>query len=133
MLGVAMPFWIGAGGNFSIKKIIQHMKKLVLLPLFLLGLFAFTSVEDQTCPTPSNVQKLSNGPGSINFDWDDAAPSYQVWCQKIGGFSSQVFETSTSGYNYTGLSSGNYKFYFRSVCEGGEQSGIIVIEETVIQ
>ena len=128
-----MPFGIVTGGNFYIEKIIQNMKKFVLLPLFLLGLFAFTPLEDLTCPTPSNVQKLSSGAGSIHFDWDDAAPSYQVWCQKIGGFSSQVFDTSISSYNFTGLSSGNYKFYFRSVCEGGEQSGIIVIEETVIQ
>lgn len=109
------------------------MKKLVLLPLLLLVLFAFTPAEYSTCPAPSNVQKLASGPGSISFDWDDSAPSYQVWWQKIGGFSSQVFDASASSYHFTGLSAGTYNFYFRSICDGGEPSGIIVVEEAVVQ
>lgn len=109
------------------------MKMLLILPLMLTLVLAFSPIKEVTCPSPSNVHKSSSGPCSIGFDWDDTAPSYQVWWQKAGSLPSQVFYAETSEYLFTGLLAGDYHFFFRSVCEGGELSNIIVIEETVVQ
>lgn len=84
------------------------------------------------CPEPTNVQVVAETGSSITFDWDDcgcATPTYQVY-YKRGSYTSAEYTTTDSRFTFSGLSAGNYSFFFYTVC-GAEASSMIIIVDTM--
>ena len=116
----------------------------VTLPVFAQGLEAAAPAESAqpvevpvlTCPAPANVAIVSQGTGSIAFDWDDCGcmlDAYLVSYYRQGdAYASPVHETTVSGYGFSGLPAGTYDFFFQTDCGGGV-SGVIVVEDVLIQ
>ena len=112
------------------------MKTTIFLLSFLLPLFAFTSPQNESlteCPAPANVNIASQAETTITFDWDDCGCSpqeYRVYYVKNGQASSE-YSTGSSGITITGLTGGNYDFYFYTVC-GAEASSQIIIQDVPV-
>ncbi len=114
------------------------MKQSILFLSFLFSFFmGFTNPQPAdwtTCPEPENVHKTAQTYSTVSFDWDDCEcipTEYRVF-YVVNGNASQEFATTSSDFNFTGLSAGTYDFYFYAVC-GTQQSASIIIEDVVCQ
>ncbi len=113
------------------------MKKQSFLLLFFPLMFAFSYPEnpDTSCSAPTNVQVTAKSSGSVTFDWDDydGNPNgYKVkYLRQSDGYTSPEYFTGTSDFTFSSLPAGRYTFYFKTDC-GGEVSGIIIIEDLII-
>jgi hypothetical protein len=96
--------------------------------------FAFANPQspETTCPAPSNVQVTGTGSGSISFDWDNCncfSTGFTVkYLRHSDGYTSPETSITNSNHTFSGLSTGTYTFYFRTVC-GGQKSEAIVVED----
>lgn len=111
-------------------------KMFVFLSLFNLSAFDFgpaTETASSECPGVTNLQKTGQTSNSIAYSWSSAynGAQYAVWyVRREDGYSSGLFYTSSTSYNFAGLSPGHYTFYFQTQC-GEEMSGFIGIEDTI--
>ena len=116
--------------NFQTMKI-----AIFFLTVFLPLTFGFSMPEEKkltNCPDPANVTVVSKTSSSISFEWDDCEcvpTEYRVY-YVTGGYTSSEYATTSSQYTFTGLSAGEYSFYFYTVC-GTEVSGFIVVTDTI--
>lgn len=89
---------------------------------------------DCSCGTPGSPTVTNQSLTSISLAWTPAsgAAGYEVWYVRTNdSYTSSVSTVSSTSITYTGLTSGTYKFYFRSNC-GEEKSEIIVLEDMII-
>ena len=113
------------------------MKKVIFFFLFAFAItstFALSTPNDLTCAEPTNITNTSSLAGSISFTWDGCmgcCNGYEVQYVRLSdGYTSPLYSTASSSITLTGLASGEYEFYFRTVCDGGV-SGFIVVEDNI--
>lgn len=111
--------------------------RLILGLLFLTPAMAAVSENHETvvvtCPSP-DVVKTGQTANSASFSWDpvSGATQYAVWCvRKSDGANSGITYTSNTNHTFPGLSSGEYTFYFATVCSDG-LSNIIIVTDVVM-
>lgn len=125
----------------SFKISFKHALKLFAL-LLLPALTAFSAIPVLpaktavvcTCTPPSPV-RTGQSAGSNTYSWSpvSGASKYAVWyVRKSDGYTSSIFQTTAMSFTFSGLSAGDYDFYFATVCGGAELSDYIIIEDVVI-
>ena len=95
--------------------------------------FALSTADELTCPEPTSITNAGSLVGVVSFTWDNCSScnSYEVKYVRLSdGYTSPLFSTASASITLTGLASGEYVFYFRTVCDGGV-SGFIVIEDNI--
>lgn len=114
----------------------QQGAQICLLVLLLLpagiGLSASSLHVTSGEPAASLTSQTSN---SASFAWAAVgeASSYQSYYVRAeNGYTSGVVGTTATSLTHSGLVSGTYKFYFRSVLKDGSYSSYIIIDEIVI-
>lgn len=107
----------------------------LLLMLPALSGWAGTPGNPETvCPAPSPF-KSGQGSGSISFSWSavsDGATYQAYWVRTDNNQTGSVQTTSNTNANFTGLASGNYRFYFATNC-GNEPSGYVIIDDIICE
>jgi hypothetical protein len=112
-------------------------KLLAFLTLFLSAVSGFASSTKPapcSCPNVTNLQKTGQTSSSISYAWNNAysGTEFRVWYVRQGdNYTSGFFYTNNLSYQFTGLSTGVYTFYFQALC-GEESSGYIGIEDTIM-
>jgi len=112
-------------------------KLFAFLILFLSSVSGFAASSEPTpysCPNVTTLQKTGQTSNSISYSWDNAytGAQFRVWyTRQEDSYTSGFFYTNYLSFDFTGLSAGNYTFYFQVLC-GGETSGIIGIEDTIM-
>lgn len=113
------------------------MKKVIFFILFAFAMtttFALSTTNDLTCSEPTNITNTGSLAGTISFSWDGCSScnGYEVKYVRLSdGYTSSLFSTTSASITLTGLASGEYAFYFRTVCGDGGVSGFIVIEDSI--
>lgn len=120
----------------GIKKSWQWCFKLCLVVLLsvpvTIGVNA-TATGPLTYQAPS-VTKTWQSNGSVSFAWGavSEATGYEYWyVRRQNQYTSPVMSTGNTDITVSGLSSGTYKFYFRSVFEDGV-SDYVIIDDLII-
>jgi hypothetical protein len=112
-------------------------KLIVFLTLFLSSVTGFAaSIEPMpcSCSNVTNLQKTAQSPSSFSYAWNHnyTGAQFKVWyTREEDTFTSSFFYTSNLSYNFTGLSTGHYTFYFQALCDG-TPSGYIGIEDILL-
>ena len=120
----------------KVKKVWQQGAQICLLVLLLLpaGIGFSASALHITSGAPA-ATLASQSSNSATFTWTavEEANSYQSYYVRAeNGYTSGVVSTSATSLTHSGLPSGTYKFYFRSVLKDGSYSSYIIIDEIVI-
>lgn len=79
--------------------------------------------KDAGCPTPTNVTKTGATTSSISYSWDNmgSSVSYKVrYVRTADSYNSPYYYTLSPSYTFSSLASGNYSFYFYTVCTDPE-------------
>ncbi len=120
----------------KVKMVWQQGAQICLLVLLLLpagvGLSASSLHITSGEPAVTLASQTSN---SATFSWAAVAEasSYQSYYVRAeNGYTSGVVGTTATSLTHSGLVSGTYKFYFRSVLKDGSYSSYIIIDEIVI-
>lgn len=114
------------------------MKKLIFFAsclCFVTFCFAIPlNTADFSCPPPQNVIKLSESSGTISFDWNDCFCSDQTFEAYYvkGGQASPIYTINGSGFTFSNLAPGVYKFHFRTTCGSGMSAEVIIEEDIVV-
>ncbi len=119
-------------------KILRKQGKSALATLFfvfglLVNGFSAPPTIQCNCDSPT-VTITSQSSNSVAFSWGavSGATSYEVWYEKReGNFTSQPTTTNGTSMNFSNLSAGTYKFYFKAIC-GGEGSNIYITEDLIM-
>jgi hypothetical protein len=87
-----------------------------------------------SCSTPTNVAKTFQSTSSVAFTWDAAAgaTAYEIWyVRQADSYTSTPLTVTSTTASFSGLPTGRYVFYFRTVC-GNEKSEIIIFEDIIM-
>ena len=112
-------------------------KLLAFLILFLSSVSGFASSSEPvpcSCLNVTELQKTGQSSSSISYSWSNAysGAQFRVWyARQEDSYTSGFFYTNNLSFDFTGLSAGHYTFYFQVLC-GGETSGYIGIEDTIV-
>lgn len=110
---------------------------------FLPALAAFTSAPVKpavtsaifTCSAPS-PSRTGQSHGANTYAWSAVSGATQYamfYVRKSDGFTSSVTYTTATSHTFSGLTAGNYAFYFATVCDGAALSDYIIVDDMVIE
>lgn len=105
-----------------------------LLVAFAMFFSSFTTTACSCSNAPTNVVETSHSISSVAFAWDAVAgaTAYEVWyVRQSDGYTGTPVTVTNPTASFTGLTSGRYVFYFRTVC-GNEKSEIIIFEDIIM-
>lgn len=109
---------------------------LLLLAVPAVGGMSFTTEQQSeraTVPAPEPGLSFST-PSSLSFAWSQVsgATGYEIWYYKYEtNYSSSEVFTGNTYFTLSGLSSGTYRVYFRTVT-ANEKSDYVIVDDLII-
>ena len=90
-------------------------------------------VEQTSCDPPINIVKTEQTGTTVSYAWDltGSMVTYDAWIvSQTSGLTVDAKTVSSPSVTLTGLTTGTYKVYFQTNCQGGGNS--IIIEDDLI-
>jgi hypothetical protein len=120
------------------------MKSSLIFTLFTLSLLFgcvkpkedLIQTEKSSCPTPTNVIRTNKASGSISYSWSAVTGAVQYklkYVRQKDNYTSPDYFTTSTSYTFSNLQSGDYAFYFYTVCSDGTSGAFINWDDVVIR